>query len=66
MNIKKQFKRSKGWAHHPEGTKVYDLGGGHWEKVKDGWKWYNGGSTFPTPGLDWHYIVEPQLNRDVS
>lgn len=41
----------------PIGTKAPSVGGGHWCKVKKGWKW-NGpsgsGGIFPIPGGDWN------------
>ncbi len=37
----------------PMGTKAKAIGGGHWIRVKTGWKWCTG-STFPTVGGDWN------------
>ncbi len=41
----------------PIGTLAPAIGGGHWCRVENGWKWNgpNGsGSTFPNPGGDWN------------
>lgn len=37
----------------PMGTKAPAIGGGHWVRVEQGWKWCTG-STFPRPGGDWN------------
>ena len=58
MINEKQFTQSKPWGAYPTGTRVYAVNGGFWEKNKRGWKWCSG-STFPTPGGDWQYIIEP-------
>jgi hypothetical protein len=39
------------WSEYPIGTKAHAFNGGHWIRVRNGWKWFNG-STFPTPGAD--------------
>lgn len=40
----------------PIGTQAPAIGGGHWYRTAQGWKW-NGpdgcGDTFPRPGGDW-------------
>lgn len=58
MENEKQYTQSKPWNAYPIGTKAYAVMGGHWEKTGRGWKWCTG-ATFPTPGGDWQYIVEP-------
>lgn len=57
INVK-QYKRIKPWSDYNLGTKVYAIMGGYWELIESGYKWCNG-ATFPTPGGDWSYIVEP-------
>ncbi len=49
-------KADKDLRDYPIGTKAKALGGGHWEKVKRGWKWCNG-ATFPNVGGDWNGMV---------
>ena len=49
-------KADKDLKEYPIGTKAKAFGGGHWEKVKLGWKWCTG-STFPTVGGDWNGMV---------
>jgi len=39
------------WDRYPIGTKAFACGGGHWTRVKRGWKWCTG-ATFPRPGGD--------------
>jgi hypothetical protein len=39
-------------SDYPMGTKFKALMGGHWIKVKHGFKWCTG-ATFPRPGGDW-------------
>jgi len=39
------------WHEYPLGTKAHAFNGGHWERVKMGWKWCSG-ATFPTTGGD--------------
>lgn len=58
MEDQKQHTQSKPWDAYPIGTKVYAVSGGYWEKTGKGWKWCTG-NTFPTPGADWQYIIEP-------
>jgi hypothetical protein len=58
MENDKQYTQSKPWSEYPIGTKVFAIMGGYWEKTAGGWKWCTG-STFPTPGGSWSYIIEP-------
>lgn len=44
-----RVEKDRPWSGYPIGTKAYSIDGGHWIRVKGGWKWHNG-STFPTPG----------------
>jgi hypothetical protein len=37
----------------PIGTKAPAIGGGFWERTRQGWKWCTG-STFQTVGGDWN------------
>lgn len=46
------IKANKPINEYPIGTKAKAIGGGYWERVKDGWKWFTG-STFPNVGADW-------------
>lgn len=47
----KWIKKDREWSEYPEGTKAIAVMGGHWVKVKRGWKWHLG-DTFPSPGGD--------------
>src|SRR5690606_7399769 len=53
-----KFRASGDWSHYPIGTRAYDIQGGYWERVANGWKWCTG-STFPTPGGDAFYVSVP-------
>lgn len=46
------------WSEYPIGTKAKAVMGGHWIKVKLGWKWCTG-ATFPTPGGDAYAVSIP-------
>lgn len=57
-------------SNAPLGTRAPAIGGGHWERVKHGWKWCTG-DTFPRPGGDWNgklmpppQAKAPQLSRE--
>lgn len=45
------IKKDRDWSEYPEGTKAKAVMGGHWVRVKRGWKWHLG-DTFPSPGGD--------------
>ena len=47
------------WKDYPVGTMAFAIGGGHWLKVDNGWKWQTHGSTFPTPGGDAYRVKLP-------
>ena len=53
------MKIEKPWSEYPIGTKAHAVGGGHWAKIKAGWKW-KGGATFPTPGADAVSVSPPE------
>lgn len=55
------------WKDYPLGTKAVAIGGGHWIKNINGWKWFCG-STFPTPGADatWVILPKPEQPAPVS
>ena len=46
-----RLRRDRDWRAYPVGTKAHAINGGHWVRVKTGWKWCTG-ATFPTPGGD--------------
>lgn len=58
----REYTQTKPWSEYPIGTKVYAVMGGHWIKTQRGYKWCTG-ATFPTPGGDWHHIVEPEKDE---
>ena len=37
----------------PIGTRAPATTGGHWHRVKHGWRWGKRGGVFPRPGGDW-------------
>jgi hypothetical protein len=41
--------KDRDWNDYPIGTKAHAFNGGHWTRIRDGWKWFCG-DTFPTPG----------------
>lgn len=48
-------KVTQDWSEYPVGTRAPAIGGGHWHKTLNGWKWngpFGSGGTFPTPGGD--------------
>lgn len=51
----------------PVGTRAPAFDGGHWFRMKHGWKWngpHGTGSTFPRPGGDWNGdLIPPQDDR---
>lgn len=47
------------WSEYPIGTKAFASSGGHWEKVKCGWKW-SSGATFQIPGGDAFAVSVPE------
>ena len=47
------------WSEYPEGTKVYATTGGHWVRMRRGWKWCTGTAIFPRPGADYFKIELP-------
>lgn len=55
----------------PVGTKAMSIGGGHWFRTEQGWKW-NGpegnGGTFPRPGGDWSgdVVLPPKVLIDAG
>ncbi len=60
MSGENQYTQKKPWDAYPIATRVYSITGGYWEKTNLGYKWCTG-STFPTPGGDWDYIVEQAI-----
>jgi hypothetical protein len=50
----------------PLGTRAPAIGGGYWERVRNGWKWCTG-STFPRPGGDWDgRLIPPAAELDTA
>lgn len=47
----RRIKKDRRWCDYPVGTKVHAANGGHWERVKTGWRSLSG-DIFPTPGGD--------------
>ena len=45
-----------GGSRYPIGTRAYDIQGGHWKRVSNGWNWC-AGLTFPTPGGNAIYVA---------
>jgi hypothetical protein len=43
--------KDRDWHNYPLGTRAHAYNGGHWVRVRNGWKWHCG-DTFPTPGAD--------------
>lgn len=56
MSIKGSIKALKSPSEYPIRTKFPAVMGGHWIKVKNGFKWCTG-STFPSVGGDWDRTV---------
>lgn len=52
--------RRKSWHEYPIGTKAHCMYGGHWIRIKQGWKWHNSSSVFVTPGSSAISVEEPQ------
>ena len=49
--MEERLRKDRPWSEYPIGTKAHSVGGGHWMRVEEGWKWFCG-ATFPTPGGD--------------
>ena len=51
MTCSARLWKDRDWNAYPLGTKAHAYNGGHWTRVRNGWKWFCG-DTFPTPGGD--------------
>lgn len=52
-NYAESIKATKPIREYPIGTKFPSLNGGHWVRVKRGFKWCSG-AVFPSVGGDWN------------